>query len=65
MGAGNILLLLVMLATVVVLVVGVVMMTKGGESNRKYGNKLMTLRVTLQGVAIAIMGILFLLSDKG
>jgi hypothetical protein len=29
-------------------------MVKGGEFNKKYGNKLMRLRVTLQGVALGL-----------
>ena len=35
------------------LVVGIVSMVKGGEFNKKYGNRLMRMRVTLQGLALA------------
>ncbi len=35
------------------LVVGLVAMVKGGEFNKKHGNRLMRLRVTLQGLALA------------
>tara|TARA_B100000989_G_scaffold277595_1_gene238676 strand:- start:215 stop:406 length:192 start_codon:yes stop_codon:yes gene_type:complete len=61
---GNILLIIVMLATLIVLVVGIVSMARGGDANRKYGNKLMTMRVALQAAALALLGVLFLLSDK-
>jgi ABC-type antimicrobial peptide transport system permease subunit len=46
--------LIAMLAVVLSLVLGLVVMTKGGEINKKYGNKLMQARVTLQGLAIAL-----------
>lgn len=36
------------------LVVGLAAMIKGGEFNKKYGNKLMRWRVTLQGLALAL-----------
>ncbi len=61
---GNILLIIVMVATLIVLVVGIVSMARGGDANRKYGNKLMTMRVALQAAALALLGVLFLLSDK-
>lgn len=64
MGAGNLLLIGLMFAVFAVLITGIIMMIKGGESNRKYSNKLMTWRVSLQGLALVVLGILFLLSDK-
>ena len=36
------------------LAVGLFSMVKGGEFNKKHGNKLMRMRVTLQGVALAL-----------
>lgn len=42
-----------MAATLATLLVGVAGMGKGGPFNEKYGNKLMQLRVLLQGLAIA------------
>lgn len=36
------------------LVIGLFAMIKGGEFNKKYGNKLMRARVTLQGVALGL-----------
>ena len=64
MEAGNIILIVVMMAVVAVLVAGVIMMMRGGEANKKYSNKLMSWRVGLQGLAIAVLAILFLISDK-
>ena len=52
--------LVVLLLVVAVLVVGVLLMAKGGEANRKYGNKLMIARVSLQGLAILLLVVLAL-----
>ena len=40
--------------TVLVLFTGLLSMARGGEFNRKYGNRLMRLRVLFQAIAIAI-----------
>ena len=61
MGVLPILLMIAMLATLAVLVVGLVGFFHGGEFNRKYGNKLMRARVTLQFVAVLLL-VLVLLS---
>lgn len=50
-----VLMLIAMFAVAVTLVIGLIGMVKGGEFNEKYGNKLMRLRVILQGVALACM----------
>ncbi len=42
-------------AVVAVLVAGIVGMLRGGEFNRKYGNRLMRARVILQGLTIALL----------
>jgi len=47
-----ILTLITMAAVVAVLVTGIVLMSKGGEANKKYSNRLMQARVMLQGLAI-------------
>jgi hypothetical protein len=47
-------LIVTMLAVLAVLFVGIFSMVRGGEFNRKYGNKLMRARVILQGVAILL-----------
>ena len=62
MGAfGVVLLVALMMATVGVLVGGIIVMARGGETNRKYGNKLMAARVTLQGAAL-LVGVLLLMT---
>ena len=42
-------------AVVIVLLTGVAGMARGGDFNRRYGNKLMRLRVILQGVAVVLI----------
>ncbi|MCI5050249.1 MAG: twin transmembrane helix small protein [Rickettsiales bacterium] len=64
MEIGNIILLMVMLGVVLALVVGIALMMRGGEANKKYGNKLMTWRVGLQGLSLVVLGVLFLMSGK-
>ena len=54
----TVLLLLAMLATVGALVLGIGSFFKGGEFNRKYGNKLMQARVAFQAIAVVILLIL-------
>ena len=53
-----------MAAVLAVLFVGIFGMLRGGEFNRKYGNKLMQLRVLLQFGVILLLGILLLFSRK-
>jgi hypothetical protein len=36
-------------------------MAKGGEFNARYGNKLMRLRILMQGIAVALFVILMIL----
>ena len=60
MTGGTFLLLGLMLATAAVLVMGLALMARGGEVNRKYSNKMMTLRVALQAAALAVMAVLLL-----
>ena len=47
------------LAVVCVMGVGLFSMVKGGEFNKKHGNKLMQLRVTLQGVALLMLALAY------
>lgn len=56
-----ILLFVAMALVLLSLVVGMFSMVKGGEFNKKYGNKLMRARVFLQGIAIVffIMAVAF------
>jgi len=60
-----ILLLVLMGATAVVLVAGIILMARGGEPNRKYGNKMMVARVTLQGLALGAMALMLLVRQQG
>jgi hypothetical protein len=49
-----VLLLIAMFGTLAVLFVGLFAMARGGEFNKRHGNKLMRLRVMMQGLAILI-----------
>lgn len=55
--------IIAMLLTLASLVVGLFAMVKGGEFNQKYGNKLMRMRVTMQGIALALFALAFLTSS--
>jgi len=46
--------IIAMVLVVASLAVGLFAMVRGGDFNEKYGNKLMRMRVTLQGVALAL-----------
>ncbi len=50
-----------LLLTLGVLFSGLIVMARGGEANRKYGNKLMRWRIILQGVALAMLALAFML----
>jgi len=52
-----------MLAVLGALFVGLFAMVRGGEFNAKYGNRLMRLRVILQGVAL-IMFVLAVIASS-
>ena len=60
----TILLIATMAATLGVLIVGIVSMAKGGEFNARYGNKLMRLRILMQGIAVALFVTLMILHGK-
>ena len=51
-----------LIAVLAVLTVGIVAMLRGGEFNRRYGNKLMRARVAMQALAIALVFVLYLLN---
>jgi len=46
-------------ATLGVLFTGIVSMFRGGDFNRRYGNKLMRARVILQGITLVLLALLF------
>jgi hypothetical protein len=49
--------LIAMAGVLVSLIAGVAVMTKGGEVNKKYSNRLMQARVYLQGLALLFFAI--------
>lgn len=51
-------------ALVFVMGLGIFSMTKGGEFNKKYGNKIMQARVMLQGLAIAMLALAYFMSQS-
>jgi hypothetical protein len=58
----NTLVAIALAGTLAVLFAGVFAMARGGEFNRKWGNKLMRARVVTQGLAILLLLALFLLN---
>jgi hypothetical protein len=62
MGTGVTLLVIgLMMLTMGVLVAGIIVMARGGETNRKYGNKMMAWRVTLQALTLGVVVLLLLM----
>ena len=55
--------LLAVLAVLGTLGIGLYSMVKGGDFNKKHGNKLMQMRVTLQGLALALFALAYLTSQ--
>ena len=64
-GVILILLAVTLAAVVIVLLTGVMGMARGGDFNARYGNKLMRLRVILQGLAIVLFILLVVTSGRG
>jgi len=56
---------LALFAVLAVLATGVIAMFRGGKFNAKYSNKLMRWRVITQGVAIALLALMFVLTMQG
>ncbi len=52
------------IATASVLIIGLGGFAGGGNFNKKYGNKLMQMRVLLQGVAIGLIVILIVATSS-
>jgi hypothetical protein len=57
----SIILAISLLSVVIVLLVGVGVFVKGGETNRRWSVKLMSLRVATQAVALVTLGLLLLM----
>ena len=57
-------LIVCMLSITGIMGLGIFSMAKGGEFNKKYGNKLMQARVMLQGLAIAMLALAYFASQS-
>lgn len=55
---------LAMAAVLIILIAGVVAMARGGETSRKYSNKLMQARVLAQFVVVILIVLLLVFVDK-
>ncbi len=64
MGFINFLIPIALAVVLGILIAGVVVMAKGGETSKKYSNKLMQARVVAQFVAILLIVILLFFSGK-
>ena len=51
-----------LVVTLIVLIAGVIAMLRGGEFNRKYGNKLMRARIAMQALALVLLFALYLIN---
>ncbi len=56
----NFLIPVAMAVVLVILLTGVIVMARGGELNRKYGNRLMQMRVLAQLIAVILIALYFL-----
>ena len=52
-------------AVMLVLIVGVIAMARGGEFNRKYGQKMMRWRVGLQALAVGLILLFVFVTSRG
>ena len=59
-GIVPVLLIVALVATLGVVCAGLIAMARGGEFNRKHGNRLMRWRVALQGLALVLLATLML-----
>jgi len=65
MSFGGFIIAVLVLATFLVLVGGIVLMGVGGKANQKYGNKLMVARVSLQGLVLLLVMLVFASGKHG
>jgi len=56
---------LAIISVVVVLAIGLAGFAAGGEFNRKYGNKLMRLRILFQAIAVALILLMIYMRSQG
>jgi len=55
----NIITIILIISTMLTVIAGVSIMIIGGKINKKYGNKLMVVRISCQATAILLLFILF------
>ena len=63
MSAGDYIIFALMLATFGILMAGIVLMGVGGNANIKYGNRLMTARVSFQGLVLIMLALIFFIGN--
>lgn len=56
---------LAIISVVVVLAIGLAGFAAGGDFNRKYGNKLMRLRILFQAIAVGLILLLIYMRSQG
>lgn len=64
MSIGDYIIVALLLATFGVLMAGIALMGVGGPANTRYGNKLMIARVSLQGMVLLLLALLFALGKN-
>ncbi len=64
MSLGGMAIALFLGATLLVLLMGVGLMMRGGEMNKKYGNKLMIARVGFQFMVLVMLVLMFVIGTK-
>jgi hypothetical protein len=62
MSGFNYIIFAIMLVVFIIMVAGLVVMSVGGRTNAKYGNKLMVARVGMQALIVFMLGAMFMLS---
>lgn len=60
-----VLLALALGAVIIILVFGIIAMSRGGEFNQKYGNKLMRWRVAIQALAVVLVLLFVFVASQG
>lgn len=60
----NFVIIILMLLTLITVLLGLGIMIRGGELNKKYGNRMMILRVGLQAVTIGLIFIIAIMAGK-
>ncbi len=64
MSVGDYIVVALMLATFGVLVAGIALMGIGGSMNARHAHRLMTARVSLQGLVVLMLALLFFLGHN-